>query len=93
MITVAVAYRRLKNKLPSNFVIIDGFEIKDAYIFSITDKKGEGAGGYPFYSVLKSNGAIGGYNPMQNIPEYMNAIKNNHIDVGALDKPLLVNKR
>lgn len=88
MITVAVAYRRLKNKLPSNFIISDGFEIKDAYIFSVSDKTGETTGAFPFFSVLKSTGEIGGYNPMQNIPEYMNAIKNNSIDIQELDKPL-----
>ena len=88
MITVAVAYRRLKNKLPKNIIISDGFEIKDAYIFSVSDKSGEATGAFPFFSVLKSTGEIGGYNPIQNIPEYMNAIKNRAIDIESLDKPL-----
>lgn len=84
MITATMAYRKLKNKLPNNLKIIDGFEINDAFIFSVTNGENE----YPFYSVSKRDGSIGGYNPMQNIPEYMNAIKNRAIDIESLDKPL-----
>lgn len=84
MITVTAAYRKLRSKLPGSLDIVDGFEIKDAYIFAIADESGEGNGGYPFFSVLKTNGTISGYNPMQNIPEYLNAIKNNAIDVDSL---------
>lgn len=88
MISVSSAYSTLKKRLPNNFRIVDGFEIKDAYIFSVIDKNGKGNGGYPFFSVLKRDGTIGGYNPMQDIPEYMNAIKNHEIDIAYLEKPV-----
>ena len=82
MITAKAAYNKLKSRLGNKFVILDGFEISDAYIFSVIDNQGNG--GYPFYSVTKNEGLIGGYNPMYDIDEFEDGTQNHPIDVTNL---------
>lgn len=85
MITLEFAYNKLKKKIGDKFIIVNGFELNEAYVFSIADSK-YGTTGYPFFSVQKKDGAIGGYNPMMDLDEFQYAIENKGINIISLDK-------
>ena len=87
MITLEFAYNKLRKRIGDKYIIVDGFELKDAYVFSIADSK-YGTTGYPYFSVKKADGSIGGYNPIVDLDEYLYAIENKGIDISALDKDI-----
>ena len=75
------AYNTLKKLLNDNMTITLMLDMnKDLFVFSVMDTSGK-VSGLPYLSINKNDGHLGGYNPGENVIEYVSAMRGRKIDI------------